>query len=153
MPHLRRPSQQVQAGGVDTISTIYRLYLSIPRKWRVRITLWVVSFLFGLLIIWIWDLVTLLSLLIVISALSTIFNRFNFARTLGKWAHSQFLGRIRVMVIFAFLPAAWELVKNPSLSSMIGLLALLLVITLIWDKFEQIISSWGKTKRRSRPRR
>ena len=153
MPHLRHPPQQVQACGVDTINTIYRLYLSIPRRWRVHITLWVVSFLFGLIIIWIWDLVTLLSLLIVISALFTIFSRFDFARTIGKWAHSQFLGRIRVMVIFAFLPAVWELVKNPSLSSIIGLLVLLLVITLIWDKFEQIIKSWGRTKRRPKPRR
>ena len=123
------------------------LYMRIPQKWRSRIVLWVASFLFGQFVIWIWGLETLLTILIFLIFGAALFRTFGLAQALKieRWLREQFLGRIRGVVIFAFLPAAWELIRNPSIPSIIGLLLLLLCIVIIWDSFGKIRNSWGIT--------
>ena len=131
------------------------LYMSIPRKWRSRIALWVAAFLVGQFVIWIWGLETLLTILIFLIFVAALFRTFGLTRAvkMERWSIEQFLGRIRGMVIFAFLPAAWELIRNPSISSIISLLLLLLCGLIIWDSFGKIIKSWGRTSLSTRRRR
>ena len=135
--------------------TLQNLYWKIPQKWRPRIISWVTSFLFGLIITLIWGVETLLTTLIFILLISALLHTFGLdkARKLEHWSIAQFFGRIRGMIIFAFLPVIWELLRDFSLSSVISLLILALCIVYIWDSFANLIKSWGKTRYTTRYRR
>ena len=131
------------------------VYLKKPEKWRPQIIRWVISFLFGLTITLIWGVETLLTILIIVLFMSALL------RTLGitvalkweRWSVAQLFGRIRGMIIFAFLPTVWELIRNFSLSSAISLLVLALFIVFIWDSFAKPVKNRGKFYYTSRRRR
>lgn len=145
------------------MSTLRSLYEKIPKKSRKPVVNWVFPFLFGLLITWIWGvgaLFTILLILFFVSAMiSALGNRE--ARVIGKWSIGQYFKRIRGMILFALLPAVWklvlELIKNPSLESILPLLVIFIVALSIWVKFEEIIKDITKqifgTRRRRRRRR
>lgn len=138
---------------------MHSLYTRIPEKWRSRIILWIASFLFGLIIIWIWDIETLLVVLILLSLIAALFRTLGLTQALKleRWALDQFLGRIRGIVIFAILPAVWvmakDLIENPSMSSALALILVLLLIVIIWDRFERIRKGAGKVSLDSSRRR
>ena len=137
------------------METLRNLYIKIPPEWRYRIIRWIVSLLVGQIIIWIWGLETLLTILIILICIAVLFRTFGFKQALKierLWAE-QFIGRIRGMVIFAFLPVAWALIKDPSISSIIGLLVIVFCVITIWDSFGKTINNWGRTKRVSRRKR
>ena len=115
---------------------LHNLWMSIPRKWRRRILFWLVSFLFGLLITWIWDIGTLLVILLVISLVASLL-RIGGAE---RWALEQYRGRIRGMMIFALLPAAWEA------TSILDFVLVLLIMVIIWVRFEQIPKRWSRIR-------
>ena len=137
------------------LETLQNLYLKIPENWRPRIIRWVISFLFGLIITLIWGVETLLTILIIILFISALLRTFGLteALKLERWSVAQFFGRIRIMMIFAFLPAVWELIRNFSLSSAISLLIIALCILFIWDSFAKVIKNWGRNTLRPRRRR
>lgn len=134
----------------DTLSSLYE---KIPKKWRVRIIRWVLSFSFAMIIKLIWGFETLLTILIFLILIAALFRTFGLTQALKieRLSIEQFIGHIRGVVIFAFLPVAWELIKNPSISSIIGLLVILFCVITIWDSFGKTINSWGS--RRRNPRR
>ena len=131
------------------METLRNLYSKIPPKWRYRIIRWIVPPLVGQIIIWIWGLETLLTILIFLIFIAAVFRTFGLTQALkiGRLSVEQFIGRIRGIVIFAFLPVAWELIKDPSISSIIGLLVILLCVITIWDSFGKMINNWGRTRR------
>ena len=137
------------------IETIRNLYMKIPEKWRPRVIRWVISFVLGLIITLIWGIEILLTILIIILLVSALLRTIGLteALKLERWSVAQFFSRIRGMIVFAFLPAIWGLVRNPSLSSAIGLVILILCIVFIWDSFANIINKWGRTTLKPRRRR
>ena len=75
------------------------------------------------------------------------------ARAVGDWSIKQYFKRIRGMIIFALLPAAWELIREFSLGSILALCVLIIVALSIWEKFDEIIKNtsrqlFGKRRRR-----
>ena len=141
------------------MATLHDLYSKIPPKWK----LWILSFLFGLVVTLIWDIGALLVILFLIGVIAAMFVSLGFAKTsrVERWALDQFWARIRGMLVFAILPAAWEIIKNlinsPSTSSVFELLVILLIVAVIWDRFEIIRKSWRgigmKPRRRRYPRK
>lgn len=135
------------------------LYMNIPRKWRSRIILWVVSFGLGLIITLIWDAGTLLAILLFFILIAVLFRTLGLTQALKleRWAVGRFLGHIRGMVVFAILPAIWvvvkDLIENPTMSSALALILVLLLIVVIWNRFEQIKDGWRRTNLSSRRRR
>ncbi len=137
------------------MDTLRSLYEKVPKKWRARIIRWVLSFSFAMIIKLIWGIETLLTILIFLIFIAALFRTFGLTQALKieRLSIEQFIGHIRGMVIFAFLPVAWELIKDPSISSIIGLLVILLCVITIWDSFGKMINNWGRTRRVSRRKR
>ena len=135
------------------METLHNLYMKIPLKWRRQIVPWIVSLLFGQIVIWIWGLETLLTILVCLIFIAALFRTFGLSQALKieRCSIGLLLGRFRGMIIFAFIPAVWEFIRNPSISSIIGLLFILLCVLMIWDSFAKTINSWGS--RRRNPRR
>jgi hypothetical protein len=135
------------------MGTLRSLYQRIPTRWK----LWILSFLLGLLITLIWGvgvlLFILLALFIVSYFLFSIVGSRK-VREVGQWSITQYFKRVRGVILFALLPTAWELIRNPSLDSIIALVVLLFVALSIWDKFDEIMSDFTKgifgTRRRRR---
>ena len=137
------------------MDTLRSLYEKIPKKFRKPIIQWALPFIFGLIITLIWEVGTLLVILLLIFVISFLISELGNrrARAAGKRSIKQYLQRIRGMIIFALLPAAWELVKEPSLDSIIALCVLIIVVLSIWGKFDEIIEDttrqlFGKRRRR-----
>ena len=134
------------------MNTLRNLWAWIPNKWK----LWILSFIIGLIISLIWGIGTLLVILFLLFFLSyLILNLFGGreARVVSQWSITQFYKRIRGMLIFALLPALWELIKKPSLENIIGILFLVIIALTIWDKFDDLIGDinkqfFGKRRRR-----
>jgi len=131
------------------------LYEKIPRKFRKPIVHWVLPFIFGLIITLIWDVGTLLITLFLIFTISFLISGLGNrgARAVGGWSIKQYFKRIRGMIIFALLPAAWELIREFSLGSILALCVLIIVALSIWEKFDEIIKNtsrqlFGKRRRR-----
>ncbi len=131
------------------------LYEKIPRKFRKPIVHWVLPFIFGLIITLIWDVGTLLITLFLIFTISFLISELGNrgARAVGDWSIKQYFKRIRGMIIFALLPAAWELIREFSLGSILALCVLIIVALSIWEKFDEIIENTsrqllGKRRRR-----
>lgn len=125
----------------------------IPNKWK----LWIASFILGLIIVLIWDISTLLITLFILFVLSyLIFNLFGDkeARVFSQWSITEFFKRIRGMLIFALLPTVWELIKKPSLESIISICFIAFIALTIWEKFNEVISNFNKstfsTRRKTR---
>ncbi len=137
------------------MDTLRSLYEKIPEKWRVRIIRWVLSFSFAMIIKLIWGFETLLTILIFLILIAALFRTFGRTQALKikRLSIGQLMGQIRGVVIFAFLPVAWELIENPSISSIIGLFVILFCVITIWDNFGKTINSWGRTRRVSRRKR
>ena len=134
------------------VDTLRNLWTRIPGKWK----LWILSFIIGIIITLIWDVGTLLIILFLLFVLSyLVFNLFGGRRMreVSQWSITQFYQRIRGMLIFALLPALCELIKQPSLENIIGILLLFIIALTIWDKFNELIGDinkqfFGKLKRR-----
>jgi len=137
------------------METLRNLYSKIPPTLRYRIISWIVSLLVGQIIIWIWGLETLLTILIFLIFIAAVFRTFGLTQALKieRLSVEQFMGRIRGIVIFAFLPVVLELIKDPSISSIIGLLVILLCVITIWDSFGKMINNWGRTRKVSHRKR
>ena len=137
------------------METLRNLYMSISRTWRVRIIIWAVSFLFGLIVRLIWGVEALLTILILGIFVSALFRTLGIdeAWKLEKWSVGQFFGYFRGVIIFAFLPVIWELIKNPSFDSAITLSVVILCVLFIWDSFGKTINNWGRTRMTPRRRR
>ena len=137
------------------METLHNLYMRIPLKWRRQIVPWIVSLLFGQIVIWIWGLETLLTILVCLIFAAALFRTFGLSQALKmeRCSIGLLLGRFRGMIIFAFIPVAWEFIRNPSISSIIGLLVILLCVITIWDSFGKMINNWGRTRRVSRRKR
>lgn len=125
-----------------TLETLYELWKKTPTKWK----LWVASAIVGLIIIWIWDIGTLLALFLVVSLVAALLRGLLPSSKLEQFALEQFWGRIRGMIIFAFLPTLFvtigQLLSDFSLSSLISVLVVLFVILFIWDWFEKLPKRW-----------
>jgi len=138
------------------METLYGLYHRIPKKWRKPIFGWVLPFLFGLIITLIWDVGTLLVILFLLFAISFLVYELGLkgARVIGVWSITQYFKRIRGMLLFALLPTLWELIKKPSLESIIGICFLIIIAFSIWDKFDEIMGDFTRktfgTRRRRR---
>lgn len=137
------------------MDSLRSLYDKIPEKLRKPVVHWVLPFLFGLIITLIWDVGTLLIILfllfIVFFIISELGNKD--ARAAGKWSINQYFKRIRGMIIFALLPAAWELIKEHSLDSIIGLVILIFLALSIWNRFDEIMKDFTKKFFRKQRRR
>jgi len=137
------------------MDTLRILYEKIPRKFRKPVVHWVLPFIFGLIITLIWDVGTLLITLFLIFTISFLISKLGNrgARAVGDWSIKQYFKRIRGMIIFALLPAAWELIREFSLGSILALCVLIIVALSIWEKFDEIIKNtsrqlFGKRRRR-----
>lgn len=141
--------------------TLRSLYEMIPKKYRKPVVHWVLPFIFGLIIIVIWDVAILLVtlfLLFIVFYLFYVFGSYK-AREVGRWSITEYFKRIRGMIIFALLPTAleiiWELIREISLESIIALCVLGIVALSIWERFDKIIEDitrqlFGKRWRRRR---
>ncbi len=134
------------------METLRNLWERIPNNWK----LWGLFFIVGLIITLVCGVGTLLVVLFLLFFLSyLIFNLFGDrqARVIGQWSITQFFKRIRGILLFALLPTLWELIKKPSLESIISICLLLFVALSISNKFDEIIGNvrgqyFGKRKRR-----
>ncbi len=137
------------------METLRDLYTRIPKKWKI----WILSFLIAWLIRWICGVETLLIILIFAIALPVLFRNLGDTKALiiGKQAVRQLFGYFRGVIIFAFLPVVWELVcdliRNPSLESIIELVVIIIVILVIWKKFDEIIGKYIRQNFGTRRRR
>ena len=131
------------------------LYTRIPKKWKI----WILSFLIAWLIRWICGVETLIIILIFAIALSVLFRNLGGTKTLiiGKQAVRQLFGYFRGVIIFAFLPVVWELVRNlirvPSLEPIFELVVIIIVILVIWKRFDEIIEKYIRKNFGTRRRR
>ncbi|MFC1989714.1 hypothetical protein ACFLVW_04045 [Chloroflexota bacterium] len=141
------------------METLSSLYERIPKNFRRPIIQWVLPFIFGLIITLIWDVGTLLIalflLFIIFFLISELGNRG--ARAVSEWSIKQYYKRIRGLIIFALIPAAWELIREISSESIIALYVLGIVTLSIWEKFDETIEDitgqlFGKRRRRRRRR-
>jgi len=138
------------------MGSLRNLWNRIPEEWKSRIIRWGVSFIFGLLIIWIWDIGTLLVILFILFfVFYLVFNLFGGweTRAISQWSITQFFSRIRGMLLFALLPTAWELIKNPSLESIIGICFLVIIALTIWERFDQMMKNFFQNAFGTRNRR
>jgi hypothetical protein len=143
------------------METLRDLYERIPEKLRKLIVSVLLPFLIGLIITLIWGVETLLVILFLLFCLSyLLFKLFGstWVRESGEWSITQFFKRIRWMLIFALLPAVWELIRNFSLESIIAVLFIVIIALTIWKRFDELISSvvrdyFRPGKRGHRPRR
>ena len=105
--------------------------------------------MFGFIVSRVWGVGTLLVVLIIISLIAALSRTFGLTQALKleRWARGQFLGHIRGMIIFAILPAIWVVAKdfarNPSISSALVLILVLLLVMVIWERFERIQKGKG----------
>ncbi len=131
---------------------LHNLYMRIPLKYRRQIVPCIISFLVGQIVIWIWGLEALLSILICFIFIAALFRAFGLSQAIKveRRLIGLLFGRFRGMIIFAFIPVVWEFIRNPSITSIIGLLVILLCVTVIWDKFGKIIDNWGGKRSSSR---
>ena len=137
------------------METLRGLYGKIPKEFRKPVVHWVLPFIFGLIITLIWDVGTLLIILFLLFIISFLISELGNrgARAVGEWSIKQYFKRIRGMIIFALLPAAWELIREFSLGSILALCVLIIVALSIWEKFDEIIENtsrqlFGKRRRR-----
>lgn len=123
----------------EVMRTLSNLWNEIPERIRKSIISWVLSFLFGLIITAIWGTTALLSILFILFVLAYTF-RF---RRAAQWIIGQFWGHSRGMTIMTLLPTIFVLVKDltmkPSLDSLAQLIAAILIIGVLWVKFDEII--------------
>jgi hypothetical protein len=132
----------------NILHTITNYLNKIPHQWQKRLIKWGIPFLFGLIIVLIWDIGTLLVILFMIFFLSfLIFSIIGGTKTkqFSQWSITEFFKRIRGMLIFALLPVAWELIKKPSVDSIIGICVLGIVALTIWQRFDQMIADMLKS--------
>ena len=139
---------------LDTLRTLYE---KIPTKLRKPIVHWVLPFIFGLIITLIWDVGTLLAVLVVLFAIFFLIGKLGSrrAQVASEWSIKQYFKRIRGMIIFALLPAAWELITEISLESIIALCMFVIIALSIWEKFDEVSEDirrqlFGKRRRRHR---
>ena len=137
---------------LDTLRTLYE---KIPTKLRKPIVHWVFPFIVGLIITLIWDVGTLLAVLVVLFAIFFLIGKLGSrrAQVASEWSIKQYFKRIRGMIIFALLPAAWELIREFSSESILALCVLIFVGLSIWERFDKIIKNtsrqlFGKRRRR-----
>ncbi len=75
----------------------------------------------------------------------------------GKQAVGKLFGYFRGVIILAFLPVVWELVcdliRNSSLESIFGLVVIIIVILVIWKRFDEIIEEYIRQNFGTRRRR
>ena len=137
------------------METLRSLYTKIPKKWKI----WILSLLIAGLIRWICGVETLLVILIFAIALSVLFRNLGVkkASIIGKQAVAKLFGYFRGVIIFAFLPVVWELVcdliRNSSLESIFELAVIIIVILVIWKRFDEIIGKYIRQNFGTRRRR
>jgi len=137
------------------METLCSLYTKIPKKWKI----WILSFLIAWLIRWICGVETLLVILIFAIALSVLFRNLGVRKTsiIGKQAVGKLFGYFRGVIIFAFLPVVWELVcdliRNSFLESIFELVVIIIVILVIWKRFDEIIEEYIRQNFGTRRRR
>jgi hypothetical protein len=137
----------VQKTKLFVIETLRNIWVKIPDRWRGRILSWGLPFLFGLVIVWIWGIGTLLVVLFVLFLiLFLLFNMVGDGRikAASQWSITEFFTRIRGMLLFALLPIAWELIKDPSIESITGLFVLAILALFFWNRFNQMMGNFLK---------
>jgi len=141
---------------MEALRTIYK---KIPNKWKI----WILTFLIAWIIRWLFGIEVLLTILIFTIAICILLRSLGVKGTLviGKQAVGKLFGYFRGVIIFAFIPVVWELVRalfsNPSLDYFLQLAIVVIVMIIIWRRFDDLIAQFIKqnfgTHHRSRRRR
>ena len=134
-------------------------YDKIPKPLRKPLLQWGLPFLIGWIITQFWGIATLFAILIFVFTLFYLIAVFGSkrARIASEWSIKEYLKRIRGMLIFALLPAAWELIKKPSAESLIAIIVIIFVAATIWQRFDEAIEDvtsqlFGRSRSRTRSR-
>ena len=121
---------------------------TVRPKWQSAL-LWVGSFLFGLLVIRIWDVRTLLLFFLVLSFAAFAVRSLGLSRFVGveRYSLKLFWGRIRIMLILGFLPPAYAVIKNLSedfsVRRLVQFVLICLILGLIWNVFDWLPRRWA----------